>query len=766
MSATAPRRGRLSVFVALLCLSLVAGPVAASGGAAVDADADMGPPAATGPGVAAASVSTVNVTDNVSVWDRAPLPFRIDDTDAATMIPTGAVTVDYTPENTGQLDARRTATAMYQPGTVNASFESVTGAGTSAFAGEDAQLVIARVNASASDSPSPVFGSLDEVRSLIDPDSDRLDATYAVTDSGTVDSDGRIDATVQFDRPGNYVVFLTTGGNFSATAGDLSVEGPGTVVGVDTAIVEREAATVTDVSTRVDPGTNASVTVAPATNETNVSVALYHEPTWVNSRTAVTVTERFSASTGPPNVTVGHSIDEINGHTAVEGPVTVTGITYGDGRLSQTTASELVDFLVNRNESAVEGPKTTVIGDGTRLDASVVAERNVSGETTVQVPTRGNWTAGSYRWVVTTDGNRTADLRTATGTLTVASDSGGGFSVSNDRPELENAAFGSRVTRTRDSVEVTLAGTTPGEPVRLTIPVHDSQLAESGYVVTGVTANFTRDLEGDLSVSTPDQAGVPPVSADKQIGYVVIDHSMPADSVSNASYAFLVSERRLDEAGIDPDAVALFRLEADGWTELPTRFAEETRHGYHFVGDSPGLSVYAIAESGSARPRFELNETSLNRTAVLANESVAVNATVTNHGTGPGNFTEALLVDNRSVDNRTVRVPAGERRTLRFTHSFGATAGTYNVSIEKATVGSVTVSVPEADQEPSGSADPPNETAPSNDDENTTTAESNDDAPATEEAGIDLGGRGAILLAVLAVIAVVGIAYYRRYGGV
>lgn len=766
MSATAPRRGRLSVLVALLCLSLVVGSVAAGEGVAVDADADVGPSVLTRSGVAAA-VSTVNVTDNVSIWERATLPFRIDDADAAKTMPTGAVTVDYAPENTGQLDARRTATAIYQPGIVSASFESVTGAATSAFASRDAQLVIARVNTSASGPLSPVFGSLDEVRSLIDSDSDRFNATYTVTDAGAVGSDGSLDTTVPFDRPGSYVVFLTTGGNFTASDGELSVDGPGTVVGVDTAVVEREAATVTDTSARVDPGTNASVTVAPATNGTNVSVVLYHEPTWVNSRTAVTVTERVSSSTASPNVTIGHSIDAVNGHTAVEEPVPVAGTTYGDGRFSRATASELVDFLLNRNESAADGPKTTVIGDGPRLDASVVAERNVSGETTVKVPTRGNWTAGSYRWVVTTDGNRTADLRTATGTLTVASDSGGGFSVPSDRPELENAAFGSRVTRTRDSVDVTLTGTTPGEPVRLTIPVRDSQLSESGYVVTGLTANFTRDLEGDLSVSTLNEAGVPPVSADKQIGYVVIDHSMPDESVSNVSYAFLVSERRLDEVGVDPGIVALFRFGAEGWYELPTRFVDQTTRGSYFVSDSPELSVYAIAESGSARPRFELNETSLNRSAVLANESVAVNATVTNHGTGPGDFTGTLLIDNRSAGNRTVRVPAGERRTLRFTHSFGATTGTSTVSIGNATVGNVTVSVPEADPESTDSADPPNETAPPNDVENTTTAESNDDAPVTEEpAGIDFAGREATLLAVLTVIAAVGIAYYRRYGGV
>jgi hypothetical protein len=764
MSATALRRGWLSVLVALLCLTVATGPVAVGGVAAVDADPDPSPTASTGPGVAAA-VSTVNVTDNVSIWDRASLPFRIDDADVATTIPTGAVTVEYAPENTGQIDARRTATAVYRLDTANASFESVTGAGTNEFAGEDAQLVVARVNDAASDSLGPTFGSFGALGSLVDPETDRFNATYTVADAGTVGSNGGLDTTVTFDRPGNYVAFLATGGNFSATDGDLSVEGPGTVVGVDTAVVERAAATVTDVTTRVEPGTNASVTVDPEVTGTNVSVVLYHERTWVNSRTHVTVTERVSSSTDSPNLTIGHSIAEVNGHTAVAEPVRVAGTTYGDGRLSRATASELIDLLANRNESAAGGPETTVIGDGTRLDASVVAERNVSGETTVEVPTRGNWTEGSYRWLVTTGGDRTTTLRTATGTLTVASDSGGGFGF-DDRPELENAAIGSTVIRLSDSVAVTLAGTTPGRPVRLTIPVDDSELAERGYAVTGLSANFTRDVKGDLSVSTPDEAGVPPVSVDRSVGYVAVNHSMPNGSVSNASLSFVVSDRRLDKAGIDPESVALFRFETDGWHELPTRLVDETTRGSYFVSDSPGLSVYAIAERGSARPRFALNETSLNRSAVLTNESVAVNATVTNHGTGPGNVTGSLLVDNRSVDNRTVRVPAGEQRTLRFTHRFSATAGTYNVSIGNVTVGNVTVSVPEAEPEPTDSTDSSNETAPSNDDENATTAESNDDVPVTEEpAGIGLAAGEAILLAVLAVIAGAGIVYYRRYGG-
>ena len=790
MSATAPRRGRLSVLVALLCLSLAGGTVGAAETAgtvgapetagtvgtpetaAVDSVPDPDPTAATESGVPAA-VSTGDLTENVSVWDRASLPFRIDDADAATTIPTGAVTVAYAPENTGQIDARRTATAVYRPGTANASFESVTGAGTSEFAGENAQLVVARVNSSASDSLRPTLGSPDALGSLVDPETDRFDATYAVADAGTVDSEGRLDTAVSFERPGHYVAFLATGGNFSAVDGDLSVGGSGTVVGVDTAVVERERAAVTDSPTGVEPGTNASVTVTPETNGTNVSVLLYHESTWVNSLTSVTVADRVSSPSDSPNLTIGHSIAEINGRTAVDEPVAIAGTTYGDGRLSRVTASELVDLLATRTGAASGGPDTAVIGDGTRLDASVVAERNVSGATTVEVPTRGNWTEGSYRWVVTTGGDRTAALRTATGTLRVAADSGGGFDA-RDRPELENAAFGSSVSLTPSSVVVTLAGTTPGRPVRLTVPVSDSELADEGFAVTGLTANFTRDVAGDLSVSTPDEAAVPPVSPDPPLGFVVINHSMPNERVSNASYSFVVSERRLDEAGIDPDAVALFRFEADGWNELPTRLVDETVRGFHFVSDSPGLSVYVAAESGSARPRFELDATSLNRSAVLANESVAVNATVVNRGTGPGVFNASLRLDNRSVETRTVGVPAGERRTLRFAHRFGATAGEYDVRLGNATVGTVTVSVPDPEPEPTESTAEANDTAPPADGEAGDTAAADatddplptDDPPATEEpagTGLDTGEVAALV--VLGLVAGAGVVFYRRYGG-
>ena len=456
MRATILRRGAVGIIVALVSLSMVAGAVGAGVAGDVDAGSDLTPAPTKAPGVVAA-VTTVNVTENVSVWERAALPFRIDDADAAKTAPTGAVTVEYAPANTGQIDARQTATAVYQPGTANASFESVTGADTSDFAGADAQLVVARLNDTASAPPNPMLGSVDDVASLVDPDTDRFNATYTVADAGLVGGNGALDTTVPINRPGNYVVFLTTGGNVTASGGDLSVTGPNTVVGVDTAVVEREAAAVTDASTTVDPGANASVAVVPETDRTNVSVVLYHEPTWVNSRTAVTVTERVSSSTGSPNVTLGHSISKINGQTTDETPVTVLGTTYGDGRFSQATASELIDLRANRDERPADAPETTVIGDGARLDASVVTARNVSGETTIQVPTRRNWTEGSYRWVVTTEANRTAPVRTAMGTLTVASDSGGGgFSTFDDEgPELENAAFGSSVTKTPTSVEAT-----------------------------------------------------------------------------------------------------------------------------------------------------------------------------------------------------------------------------------------------------------------------------------------------------------------------
>ena len=761
MRATTSRRGFVVILAVLLLLSTVAGTVGADEPADLVSEPDRNTALTTEPGVAAA-VTTINTTENVSTWNRAGLPFRIDDPDAAWTAPTGAVTVEYAPENTGQIDARRTATAVYRPGTANASFQSVTGAGTSQFAGEEAQLVVARLNATATAAPTPTAGSLGDLRSLLDPSTDEFNATYTVTDAGPIDDSGRLETTVPLKRPGNYVVFLATGGNFTAADGDLSLDGSGTVVGVDTAVVERAAAAVTDASAAVEPGADASVTVAPATNGTNVSVVLYHERTWVNSRTAVTVTDRITAGPGPPNATIGHSITAINGRTAVATPVRVAGTTYGDGRFSRATASELIDLVANRDASSAAPPNTTVIGDGTRLDAAVVAERNVSGATAIAVPTREDWSEGAYRWIVTADANRTSGPRTATGTLTVASDSGG-FSIDSDRPELENAAFGSTVVRTPDSVDASIAGTTPGEPVRLLIPIRPFELLDRGYVVTGLTANVTRDVEGDLSVSTPDELPVRPVSADGQIGYIAVDHTIPNGSVSNATLSFVVSDRRLDDAGIDPDAVALFRLGPDGWNELPTRFLEETRLGYHFAGDSPGLSVYAIAESGAARPRFALNETALNRSEVRTNESIAVNATVVNRGTGPGSYTANLTVENRSVDTRTVRVPAGEQRTLRFTHRFGATPGAYTVRLANTTVATVTVTTPEPDT--TASATQPNETAPS-DDEPTTATDSASDPPAADEpAGLDLGsGRGVALIGGVALVGI-GLALYRRYGG-
>jgi hypothetical protein len=731
------------------------------------------------------SETTYSATDKVDVWERSPLPFRLNTGDATKTIQNGALNVEYEPENAPPVSLNKQEIGVYETGTtINAKLGAdVDGAPTSDFEGQETQLVVARLEPDTNtESMDALPSSLGDLDTLLDPETGNENASFTVKSPGSVTS-GSVETSFTPDQAGAYVTFLATyTGNkpFATDAEDnLSVTDDATIIGMDSALVEESPADVT-AENEIEPGEDASFTVTPKTDSasTNVSVVLYDRSTWTDSKTILRVTEPVDSSFSAENITINHSIKSVNGVADVDGSVSVLGQTLGDAQRSGVfSIADTIEFLTaeanDETDSSVTQPKT-VATDDTVLDASVVAKTNINQKTTIKVPTFGNWSDGTYVWVVTTGGNDAGDIHTKTGDLTVETDTGGGGNNDNDddpytpprdddddddddgdgdspevitdpptdTPSIKGVGPGSTVTERAGGLSANLTSATPNTPVVIQVPVNETELEQTGYGVSGMNLSFGQNASGTINVSSTTDPGVSPVSQGGDLGYFEISHTIANEDVSSATYEFSVSKQRLADRGLDTTDVALYRYEDNGWTELDTRHLGSTETAHQFEADSPGLSTYAISQRGAAQANIGVTEAAVSTTDVQVGEDIEVTATIENQGSAAGEFTANLDVDGRTLDSKTVELGAGEQTTVTFMTSF-ETADDYTVSVSGVTAGAVSVTAQDT------TTTPPTTTTTTDD---TTTPPAGD--------GDDGGSTPLIWVGVLLVIAALGAGVY------
>lgn len=740
----------------------------------------------------AQSPKTYSVSDNVEIWQRAPLPLRLDTADAAKTIQGGAVDISIQELSTGPVPARKSKLGIYQPDQpVTATFKSVSGAGTNTFNGNDTQVVIARlepnssvVDGSSTDAAMDMLPTtLDGAQELLTSENANENATFWVKNTGQI-TDGSISPEVQFPKAGAYVIFLATGNAFDApeTGGDLSVNGETTIVGMDAAVVESSAASVSPPSDAVAPGNNATFTIDTGPGKTNVSVLLYRTSTVANSETVVRVTEPIDSSLNASDITIEHSISELNGVARFNGPVTVFGTTFGDNRTSGSVsvAGTIERAIAEANASSdqtISEPTTEVLNPpGDTLDGSIVGLANVTGTVTVNVETLGNWSTGDYTWVVATGSSSAGTLQTATGSLTIQTpSSGGGGDEDGDfwvppsdgddddepsgppeeppqeppvnTPRIDGAGPGSSVTEQAGRVNITLVSAAPNRAVQVQIPVNETEVDTGGFAVSGVNLSFTQNTSGSITVNPVTTPPAPPVSQTSDLGYFEITHTVTNENVSGATYEFVVSKQQLEARGLAPGDVALYRYEDNGWRELDTRMIGETNTTVRYEAESPGLSLYAISKQNAAKANIQVTDATLSATEVQVGDTVEVTAVIENKGSAAGEFTAELDIDGTTVASQTVELGAGEQTTITFTTSFEE-AEDYTVSVSGTVAGTVSVTSQQTTQQP-------------------TTQQPTTQQPTTSTPGGpgdgDGGGGGMsplIWFGILVLIALIGAGYY------
>lgn len=694
-------------------------------------------PAAAGGGN---DIKTYAATEDVSVWERAPLPFRLDTDDAAKSVQNGGLDVEYKPDSTGPVSARKGKMAVYSTGTtIDASFDTVTGAGTDPLAGKDTTLVVARMEPSqdGTDSREALPTSLGEVQDFFDTEDANQNASFRTVDTGKIADDGSLDTSLTFDQSGAYALFLTTGDAVSADEeGNISINGDTTIVGMDAAVVEEEPADVTDKPSSVVDGTTASFTVdTPTSEKTNLSVVLYDTSKWTGSYTLVSIEEEVNENLSAENITIEHSIAEVNGEAELADSYSMFGVDVGPAsQAGSFSAGSIIQFLTEEADDSTDSSVTepnTIATDDTVMDASMVTKVNQTGSVTVDLQTYENWSTGEYTWIVVTGGNDAGDIQTETGILDVkeSSDEDDGDDGQNDDdtrddtgdddrddddsddddtgvtdpetpstdpPEnITGVAANSSVTTDGGTTQIKITGTSPGSPVTVDLPVNETEIERTGVGLTQMRFNTTMDTAANMTV-TSQATGTDQVSSTFDLGYIQINEDVNPDSVSDATYTFTITQQRLDERGVAPEDVALFRKEAGGWNELDTTLVSSTGTRYTFEAESPGLSLYAISKKGAAQASMEVTDATVEPTSVTIDESVEVTATIENTGNAQGTFDAVLQVDGDDVTTQSVTVNAGETTTVTFEHTFDAT-GDHTVAVSGTDAGTVEVTSGDSD---------------------------------------------------------------------
>jgi len=412
-------------------------------------------------------VFQVNSGGQIHAWERAAYTLRTDDTDAATRIGQPATVqgerlgagASFTDENDGvdskslirEFGNERNPMSVHDSDTqVTIAFDAnrASGGSVSQLNGQGSvEIVAARLTpVEGRDLPASTGGAFDL---LSDIDAANRNASFEVLDNDAqLSATGQLTTTASF-APGQYVVFAavhesnSAGIETSATganvgAGNISVEGAITVIGMDQLAVQETAPSVTPPS---EPTVGESLTfdvdatsAFDATEDGRVThaVAVYHESTFEDARFDLVVDQSaFGPGLSLANdAQLEHSISRTNGVASVEPGVTINGNNLGDGQIARPAGiASVLDFVAD--EAGANDPSTHPISVGganntetETLDASVTSASGEDRATSVPVDTFENFSTGSYRYLVVSTLDDESRISTATGTLTLGS--GGG----------------------------------------------------------------------------------------------------------------------------------------------------------------------------------------------------------------------------------------------------------------------------------------------------------------------------------------------------
>ena len=260
-----------------------------------------------------------------------------------------------------------------------------------------------------------------------------------------------------------------------------------------------------------------------------------------------------------------------------------------------------------------------------------------------------------------------------------------------------------------------------------------------------LTPSHARIGETSEEVSTA-AAGFERESGTLSVGYVHVDHALETGHVRNATFEFSISDAALDELGLTPADVTLFREDGRGnWNERETDHVGTVESVHQFEAEVPGFSVFAF---GTNAPTIRVTDAALGEARLMETGTAAIEATVENRGQFRGERTLRLHANGAPVAVETVTLDAGASETVAFTYEPDGGQHAFTVDGVAVAPGTLTVTESAAAEETGATGDG-------------STAGGADEPPAGGDE--DRLPWGASLLSAL-VLSVVGYLAHRRRG--
>ncbi|SDM92523.1 PGF-pre-PGF domain-containing protein [Halogranum gelatinilyticum] len=703
-----------------------------------------------------------SASDDVQVWDRSAFPLRVSTGNAANAITGPSIDVSTDEIDGASLNKRRVG--VYNAGTtLRFSYQSGN-IETSDFANADTQLLVARLDPQATTGMGLPDMDMTDLSELTTEDAND-EASFALKSSPvSLDGDGENSGfSYTAEESGQYAFFLIQDvDNDNGISidnvdrdgfGDLEVNNDVRVIGMDGALVQETSSRVRVQDARQRPGQSFTFNIQAnlaGENDVRHSVVLYDEGKLQAQRFDITISGEIDRSITSDQVTVEHTVESVNGVANI--PADLTDVSeFDDGTFSGTTqASDAIQFAADQANR--QSPNTQATDDVV-LDASVTAVED-DGSVTVTVETLNDWDTGSYRYIHMAVGDQTNEVSTNTGLVRLARGGGGGDDDNNDNNGNNgNNDAGSggggagpvvdvekRIKNGRLTISITRvsSGATVTEVVTGANVSNGVGLQQFSFSVSQNVSNAQVNVEtlSERPSNVPD-TGVPTAAY-----YDVQLSGFNDTSVSGGAFQFTVNESTLTQLNATSDQVRMYRFSGGEWQELETTYLGNGT----YEAQTPGFSYFAVGAAPaqqSGQPNFNIESTSLGTESVAVDETVTVEASVSNNGDAAGTQTVTLTANGDVVDEQDVQLDAGESTTVTFDVSFGE-AGTYDLAVNGNGAGSL-----EVVQQDTGTDEPGDQTSPSE---------------VTPGEGDGDGGSGALVpvLVVFVLLALALVAYYFR----
>ncbi|MFB6224820.1 MAG: PGF-CTERM sorting domain-containing protein [Haloarcula sp.] len=396
-------KGKHTVICAITVLLVLAAPLSVTSVAATPVDDGQ----------------TTAVTESVDVWERSLLPLRTSST-GPTTIAAPETYINIQSAQTGDVPLNRDEYTIHETGeSVDLTFESTTGAGTTGLAGDEAQLLAVRL----SEDPSAAGFNEGSVRtdlaSIFTNDS-KASSVELLDDAdgvGSIDDNGELETSYTPDSGGAYGFILVTvddGQGLSVSDNNVSTDGNVTVVGVEQTLVQESSSTVDTTADDVAAGDNVSLDIETELEDDAVThaVLLFDEDELQDRTSTVRVTGDIDENFSEDQVTVENSFDGVNGVSSMDDDATFTG---GDsttaGAMPSAGLIGLFGFVLS------EASPDSTGDDLMNASATTVSD---AADTTVDVGTLDSWPNGTYTYVHVAVGEDSNEISSTTGTVTLS----------------------------------------------------------------------------------------------------------------------------------------------------------------------------------------------------------------------------------------------------------------------------------------------------------------------------------------------------------